>query len=124
MEQMVGLLLLKPTDEKQRLWGKLHCRRQGEALAHHLGLQTLNRLHLHGLDYGRIPSYSLVAAKMVERRLATWRRLRHTATVTAVASGGAPAPRMALAAVEGGMGFSSKRWMGAGSFDAMAQQRW
>jgi hypothetical protein len=96
---MVGLLLPKLVGEKQRSWGKLYCQRQGEALARHLGLQTLNLLHLRGRDYGRIPSYSLVAVKTVEGRPTMWRWLRRT--TMAVASGGAPALRIALATAEG-----------------------
>jgi hypothetical protein len=57
--------------------------------------QTQARFFLHDLGYERDPIYSLAAAKIMERRLATRRRLERSSTVAGAVSSGAPAPRFA-----------------------------
>jgi hypothetical protein len=71
--------------------------------------QTLVRFFLRDLGYKREPIYSLVVAKMIERKPTMRRRLRWSSMVAGVTSDSAPAPRFALAAADVGRGSSSKR---------------
>jgi hypothetical protein len=69
------------------------------AQAHAIGHQMLNRFHLHDLDGETNPFCSLAVAETVGGELAMARWIKRLLATAWAASGGAPSPGMALAAV-------------------------